>query len=127
MPNLAIGFFMGAILSLYAIASINAPLHGLADGHGVGVGGGGGPASLLSASSGGKPAASSSSSSQRPLEEEQDPPFHVVFSTSCSAFQDWQSLLVFLTADLVGQKVGEPPSLTTTLPPHHARTHTGRE
>lgn len=45
-------------------------------------------------------------SGSAPVEMEQDPPFHVVFSTSCSPFQDWQSLLVFLSADRVGQKVG---------------------
>lgn len=42
---------------------------------------------------------------QRVTEADQDPPFHVVFSTSCSPFQDWQALLVFLSAEMVGQKV----------------------
>lgn len=29
---------------------------------------------------------------------------HVVFSTDCSAYQDWQTLVVFHSAKVVGQK-----------------------
>lgn len=30
--------------------------------------------------------------------------FHVIFSTDCGTFQDWQSLVLFHSASLVGQK-----------------------
>lgn len=45
--------------------------------------------------------------------------FHVIFSTDCSAFQDWQSILAFLSAESVGHKVGSP----VHAPPLPQRPH----
>lgn len=45
--------------------------------------------------------------------------FHVIFSTDCSAFQDWQSILAFLSAESVGHKVGSPCTHADNSPPTH--------
>ena len=36
--------------------------------------------------------------------EEQDESYHIVFSTGCSEFQDWQSIGVYSSAETVGQR-----------------------
>ena len=36
--------------------------------------------------------------------EETDESYHLVFSTGCSEFQDWQSIGVYSSADVVGQR-----------------------
>ena len=44
------------------------------------------------------------SSSSDSTGEVADDDFHIIFSTDCGTFQDWQSLVVFHSASLVGQK-----------------------
>ncbi len=39
-----------------------------------------------------------------PVETEEDGQMHVVFSTDCSGYQNWQTLLLFHSAQVVGQK-----------------------
>lgn len=39
-----------------------------------------------------------------PIISQEDGQMHVVFSTDCSPYQDWQTLLLFHSATVVGQK-----------------------
>lgn len=97
VPNLALAAFFAGAVCLYVVA-YSKTLGGSsssADGSSAtGTGSGG----MLAAAAG---------KQQGVTEADQDPPFHVVFSTSCSPFQDWQALLVFLSAEMVGQKVSQ--------------------
>lgn len=84
----------GTILALYIMAFSYGPRKAFK-------GGDQGPGAQLNAARAGR---KRGQSALVETEYNQNPPFHVAFSTSCSPFQDWQSLLVFLTADMVGQK-----------------------
>ncbi len=90
LRNLALLAFVGMMLSLYFLAAM----------HGGPSAGPGASSELASSSTKNKAVVAASIQED---EYRQDPPFHVAFSTSCNAFQDWQSLLLFLTADMVGQ------------------------
>jgi hypothetical protein len=96
VPRLVLLAFFAGVVSLYFVAfstSSTNPSRG------------GGGAGMLAAVSGSGSGKDKDAGAVQSLEAEQDPPFHVVFSTSCSPFQDWQALLLFLTAEMVGQKV----------------------
>lgn len=111
-PNLVFLAVCAGVGSLYLMAffsstnsqGANAPAAASADGGSTTTTSSGGmlAAAVVGGGSSGKKAGGGL---QQPLEAELDPPFHVVFSTSCSPFQDWQALLLFFTAEMVGQKV----------------------